>query len=271
MSKWQGPLSNKFLMYACIAAIALMLLFFFLFFFINFIFNHSKYWDKIPKEEKKKVELYNYPQLSNFQKIITKLPFIFTIIFAIVTAYIGIEIANLDKSNIIHKRYEIVDKTLKIYQEYHPELKNIYSLDNQNKTYGPSYADILMDNNIELSLDFNKTKKMIEDVEYSMTTENLTEENINNAIDLMINQISKVHNDIRCLKNYLKEPNITKVNIMFTNEEKESLREMTQKIINKETEFETIKIPINNIPNLYCQRTTITLEDNNVIFTTTIE
>ena len=92
MNGWQGPLSDKFTMSSCIAAIAFMILFLFLCLLFNLIFDHSKYWDKIPKEEKRKVELYNYSQLSNFQKIITKIPFIITIIFDIVTAYIGIEI-----------------------------------------------------------------------------------------------------------------------------------------------------------------------------------
>lgn len=271
MNGWQGPLSDKFTMSSCIAAIAFMILFLFLCLLFNLIFDHSKYWDKIPKEEKRKVELYNYSQLSNFQKIITKIPFIFTIIFAILTAYIGIEITKLDKSNIIHRRYEIVNKTLKIYQEYHPELKNIYSLDKQNKTYEPSYANILLDNNIEVSLDFNKTKKMIEDVEYSMTTENLTEENLGEVIDLMIDQLPIIHNDIKNLKNYLKTPNITKVNIVFTDQEKNDLIEIIKKIINKETEYESIEIPINNIPNLYCQRTFVEIDNNKITFTTSIE
>ena len=263
--EWQSTEYSKVVPWTIIGPVTFSLLFFILTFVSIYVFNHSKYWDNIPSEMKKQVNRRNYTYLSNSEKIITKIPIIISIIILLSFATIGI--------------YAVKFK----YHSLEPKLENEYSYDKINKTYESEFVTIILKDNMQYDLEFNKNK--IKEINYvvssDITTENInnklssdiTTENINNKLNEVIEKTKKLKEKDLILNNYLEETTPKSLKITFTEEDIKELTEKTKEMLLEEDEYEYKYIDIYQEleDTAYKQRTYIKKKGNKIIFETNIK
>lgn len=268
--EWQSTEYSKVVPWTIIGPVTFSLLFFILTFVSIYIFNHSKYWDNIPSEMKKHVNRRNYTYLSNAEKIITKIPIIISIIILLSFATIGIYAVKLDKENIIHERYQIITNILNKYHSLDSKIENEYSYDKINKTYESEFVTIILKNNMQYDLEFNKNK--IKEINYVVSSD-ITTENINNKLNEVIEKTKEIKEKDFILYNYLEEKIPKSLKITFTEEDIKELTEKTKEMLLEEDEYEYKYIDIYQEleDTAYKQRTYIKKKDNKIIFETSIK